>query len=149
MRSTMSQVLRWLLPSPHLAKNRYALKKDLCEVSHRDFFVVKRFEHPSAAAKNLIRLVGHIVSKDVTNFSPKSRPQFDSYPTFATKDPSTGKVRKVSEDEYMSRFRGSWAWTHLAKSVARYVRYKFEEPFMKVFNDPDYHVSKICEPGHT
>lgn len=107
----------------------------------RRFFVVQHFESCPAAAAALIKLIAQSVFDDPDTFSPKHKPEYDMYPTITTKDPTSKKKRAISEDDYMVGFRENWAWACLAKHVAYYTNYKFQQSFMTKFNDPSYQVS--------
>lgn len=143
LRSVMEhQVLRWILPSPKVAKSRYAPKDYLALILKTDFFEKKHFDNPGLAASNLISLVAKFVFENVRSFAPKLRPSFDSYPAVLVKDPTTDKLRET-ESEYFKRFVTNWAWFSLAKTVARYTHHGFKATFMEPFNDPGFQVSQV------
>lgn len=142
-RSVMEhQVLRWLIPSPKLSKNRYSPKTDAGTVLLQDFFEKKRFNAPQVAANNLISMVAEVFD-DVRQFSPKLRPSFENYPTVVVRDPTTDKERDIQGSEYIKRFNSNWAWFSLAKMVARYTHYDLKAPFMMPFNNPSYQVNQM------
>lgn len=141
LRSVMSQVIRWLIPSPESTTSRNAIALEVVDVLGHWFFEVKGFERPEASAEELVNLVAESIFEDIQSFSPKMTPSFDSYPTVATKNPTSGKTSTTTLEEYVTRFRTNMAWHSLAKSVARFVSYKLEEGFMKAFNNPNYVVS--------
>lgn len=141
LRSVMRQVIRWLIPSPESATSRNAMALEVVDVLVHGFLEVNGFERPEASAEELVNLVSDCIFEEIRSFSPIVIPSFDSYPTVATKNPTSGKTSTTTPEEYITRFRTNMAWHGFAKSVARFVRYKLEEGFMKAFNDLNYIVS--------
>jgi len=103
LRSIMSQVLHWVLPSPRLSKNRYSQKKDIVHVFRAGFFDVHNIETPFQSARNLINLVAQIV------FAPSHDPNLRGYPTVITRDPTTDKINTITPEDYILRFKSHWA----------------------------------------
>lgn len=140
--SVITQVTRWLIPSPvRQGHNRGSMPYELEDVLTDGYFGPKGFG--SDAATGLIALVSETIWEDWESFSVKLNPAQDQYPTIAIQNPTTSKITEGTTEEYMTRFRSSMAWNELAKAVARYTRYNLVEKFMVPFNDPEYSVSKV------
>ena len=129
-----------------LSKPRFGPKTDLSYVLAKECFTNHYHDSADAAAKGLISLVAIIAVDHSMSFSPRARPCMDKYVTVT--NPTTNKTSEVSIEDYTSRFRTSWAWFHLAKSVARFVRYRMTEKFRKPFNHPSYTIISLHSNSH-
>ena len=124
LRSVVPQVLRWLIPDGEPDRGRSATKADFAEVLNEQYFTPKKFIAPNLAGDGLVQLVANTVFNHVLAFAPTVNPSFETYPTFQTADPKTNKQKApISIPEYKKKFRVSWPWFHLAKTVAQYCSY--------------------------
>ncbi len=145
VRAVSAQVLRWLVPAPEDAQlrtgNRYSARQEMQGILVRNFFDPEGFVDPPLCASVFMKYVIESVFAEVTSFAPKSRPDYENYPTIVVQDTTSTKENIIDEVGYMVRFRESWAWAALAKSVAYLTRCKLKQSFMRVFNNPDHQVS--------
>jgi len=99
---------------------------EVVDVLVHGFFEIKGFERSSSSAKELPNLVPESIFDEIHSFPPKMTPSLNSYPTVATKNPTSGRTSTTTPEEYVTRFRTNMAWHGLAKSVARFVSYNLD-----------------------
>lgn len=119
------------------------MKRDLRIILQNQYFGQREYaDNNIINADNLINLVVGIVSDHIETFSPEAIKGLDNYPTVTINDKGD-KAHNICQEDYLTRFKIYFYWFHLAKAVARFVGYDFEQDFIRPFNDPKYHCFRV------